>query len=267
MHRFLYNWAIGLAIPAFTLSSFESQAIGPKYPINVAPGQAWQQPPYDFNFGNHIDTHIQLKLVEEGGQPVSLKGSFYVIETGDVYHDPQTGLDLLVYHHPRGADHDEVCGTSNIVCKVGWHLNAVPGAAKFLYHSGINSDDHPVWMVNRAEEYDPSSPPPSAPGMVIPQPGYYSHFHWITTDSDDPRAGSVQSECDKADAGQLQDQVPTAVNEVCQGWFLQLDAVFAFALEHGNELIPVYPGEDLRSHLNLVTNYDQTPVVNITPTR
>jgi hypothetical protein len=126
----------------------------------------------------------------------------------------------------------------------------------------VNGNDHPVWMVNRAEE---ASAP--APGMVIPQPGYYSHYHWITTGSTDPRASSVPPECNKANAGQLQDEVPTAVNEICAGWFLQLDAVREFAFQHGNELIPVYLGEDLRTHLNMVTNYDETPVVTITETR
>lgn len=265
MNRFYCNVAIAFTGLTLTLIPFDTHAKGPpqQYPGDVGPDDTWQQLPYDFNFGNHIDTHIQLKAEVEAGIPVSLKGSFYVIDTGGVYHDPQTGADLPIYHHPRGADHDEVCGTSNITCLVGWHLNAVPGAAKFLYHSGINGDDHPVWMVNRAEESSASTA-----GMVLPQPGYYSHFHWITTGSNqDPRADGVTLECDKADAGQLQDQAPTAVNEVCQGWFLQLDSVRSFAFEHGGEVIPVYSGEDLRTHLNLVTNYDETPVVPITLTR
>jgi hypothetical protein len=119
-------------------------------------------------------------------------------------------------------------------------------------------------MVNRAEG---SALLPPMDVSAIPQPGYYSHYHWITNTSEDPRAGTVLAECNKANAGQLQDQGPTAVNEICQGWFLQLQAVREFAFMHGGEVIPVHLGEDLRTHLNMVTNYDQTPVVPITETR
>ena len=55
-------------------------------------------------------------------------------------------------------------------------------------------------MVNRAE-----APLAPAPGMVIPQPGSYSHVHWITRSSTDPRASLVPDECDKQKAGQLED--------------------------------------------------------------
>jgi len=221
-------------------------------------------------FGNHIDTHVQLRMQKKMGTPESLQGSFYIIFTGEV--DAASGLPIA--HHPRGLSdtHDERCGVT-VDCYVGWYIDAVPGAAKFLYHSGVNGDDHPVWMVNRAEE---ASAP--AVGMVIPQPGYNSHFHWITTGSTDPRAGNVSDACDKANAGQLQNNGPTAVNEICEGWFLQLRAVRDFAFQHGGELIPVHQGEDLRTHLNLVTNYSSetgpdgsgdipAASVPITPTR
>ena len=106
-----------------------------------------------------------------------------------------------------------------------------------------------------------------APGMVIPQPFIPSHAHWISAGSTDSRAPSVSAACDKNNAGQLEDTAPTAVNEVCQGWFMELKAVKDFAFEHGNEVIPIYAGEDLRSHLNIITNYTDTTVVPITPTR
>ncbi len=109
--------------------------------------------------------------------------------------------------------------------------------------------DHPVWMVNRAEEK--SAP---AVGMVIPQPGYYSHFHWLSSGSTDPRAVDVPDFCDKMSAGMLE-TAPSAVNEICEGWFLQLRATRDFAFKHGGETILIRKGEDLRSHLNIVTNY------------
>ncbi len=280
MNRMFDYLAIGLATLALAPTAFDVQAGGIlQRPGTVKPGDPWQQPPFDFNFGNHVDTHVQLRLREDRhGNPKQLWGSFYIIFTENdgvtrIGTDPVSGLPIA--RHPRGAEHNERCGIDPITCYVGWYLDAVPGAAKFLYHSGVNGDDHPVWMVNRAEEYDPNdlTSPTSSPGMVIPQPGAYSHFHWITTGSNvinhtlDPRAGSVPPECDKNDAAQLQDQDPTAANKVCQGWFLQIKAVRNFALEHGGELIPVHVGIDLRSHLNMVTNYDQTPVVDITGTR
>jgi hypothetical protein len=246
-----------IALPLL-LNGITAQAKPKPRPGDVGMGDLWQAPPNDFVFGNHIDTHVQLRLEDEGGTPVSLRGSFYIYFTGDV--DPASLLPIA--RHPRGVSHNEVCGVDNIVCVVGWHMDGVPGNAKFLYHSGINGDDHPVWMVNRAEE---TSAP--APGMVIPQPGYYSHYHWITNQSNDPRAGTVLAPCDKAKAGQLEDTAPTAANEICQGWFLQIHAVTNFAFEHGGEVIPVYEGEDLRSHLNIVTNYDQEPERDITNTR
>ena len=65
----------------------------------------------------------------------------------------------------------------------------------------------------------------------------------------------------------MQDQPPSAVDEVCQGWFLQIKAVREFAFEHGGEKIPIYPGEDLRSHLNIITNYKHLQADTIDPTR
>ena len=221
--------------------------------------------PYDFLFGNHIDTHQENNLTLNAitGEPESLLGKFYIIFTGEI--DEASGLPIA--HHPRGAgEHNEECGVDPIDCVVGWEIRGVPGAAKFVSHAGVNGDDHPVWLVNRAEE--DLAP---APGMVIPQPGYYSHFHWITTTSNDPRASTVSAACDKANAGQLEDadgaNDPTAVNEVCQGWFLQITARKSFAFKHGGEIIPIRNGADIRSHLNIVTNYENDTIVPITTTR
>lgn len=268
MNKSIRYFTLCVAILALMFGSLSVQAKPPiPRPGDVSLDDSWQAAPNDFVFGNHIDTHIQLRLEEENGQPVSLRGSFYIIFTDDqgisLGTDPASGLPIA--RHPRGTseNHNETCGVSpNIECLVGWHMDGIPGAAKYLYHSGVNGDDHPVWMVNRAEE---SSAP--APGMVIPQPGFYSHYHWITTASTDPRAASVPAACDKKNAGKLQDEAPTAVEEVCQGWFLQVQAVRDFAFKHGGEISPIYSGEDLRSHLNIVTNYDETPVVTITETR
>ncbi len=228
------------------------------FPGDVEQGDSWQAPPYDFNFGNHIDTHIQLRLKTRKGEPKFLKGALYIYFTGGT--DKVSGLPLA--RHPRGMSHGEVCGIDPITCVAAWKIKGRPGAAKYLYHGGVNGNDHPVWMVNRAEE---ASAP--AAGMVIPQPGYYSHYHWITSASQDPRADMVSVACEKQTAGQLETVAPTAVNEICDGWFLQLRATTSFAFMHGGEIIPIYKGADLRSHLNIVMNYTQSPIVKISYTR
>ncbi len=263
---------LGLMSLILTLAGTTVQALG--WPGDVYPGDTFHAAPYDFLFGNHIDTHIQLNLrTRYTGDPKVLTGAFYIIFTDDqgvsLGIDPVSGLPIA--RHPRGLEldangnvvHDERCGISpNIVCKVGWRMRGLPGAAKFVSHAGVNGDDHPIWMVNRAEE---ATAP--YPGMVIPQPGSYTHTHWITRTSTDPRASGVLDPCNKKNAGELETAAPTAVNEVCQGWFLQILAVRNFAFEHGGELIPVKVGIDTRSHLNTVTNYSPSTVVPITPTR
>lgn len=207
--------------------------------------------PHDFVFGNEIDTHqeTRLKLVKRTGAPKELAGFFYIIFTGAV--DPLSGLAIA--RHPRGATHNEDCDV--IACVVGWSIHARPGQAKFLFHSGVNGNDHPVWLVNRADR-------PGSAVSGIPQPGSYTHFHWITRGNTDPRADTVPPTCDQQDAAQLQSA--GAANTVCPGWFLQIEAVEEFAFEHGGELIPVRPMTDNASHLNLLTNYAVVPGIDAT---
>lgn len=221
----------------------------------------FHEAPYDFFFDNHIDTHLETRLKIKDDIPVRLKGFFYIIFTGE--DDPVSGLPIA--RHPRGAGHNEVCGDNfddefdddledegnDIDCVVGWTVKGKSGMAKFLYHSGINGNDHPVWMVNRTQ---------------IKQPGSYTHFHWIGKESTDPRAPEeVPEACDKINASDLEDEAPSAVDMVCPGWFLQIKAVEEFAFDHGGEIVPVRPGIDNATHLNLVTNYAE--VSGITTTR
>jgi len=210
----------------------------------AASADEFHEEPYDFFFGNHIDTHQETKLKLKKGELDSLKGFLYVIFTGDI--DPASGLPIA--RHPRGAgEHNEACGV-DVDCEVGWKIKAVPGYAKFLYHSGVNGNDHPVWMVNRVD---------------IPQKGSFTHFHWIGSDSTDPRAlADVPQECDVDMAGQLENN---AEDVECPGWFLEIKAKMKFAFQHGNEVVPVRKGDDNATHLNLVTNYQ--PDLVITPTR
>lgn len=239
-------------------------------PGDVLVGYDLHAPPFNYLFGNHIDTHQRTRLKTSRGAPRLVGGFLYIVyrETGDHNSavvdpanagiDPSSGLPFA--SHPRGpGEHSEECGV-DIDCYVGWIMVGDPGdsGAKFLYHSGVNGDDHPVWMVNRGEES-------SSDVSAIPQPGSFTHFHWITQTSTDPRAGGVSDDCNKQNAGQLETAEPTAVNDICQGWFLQIRAARDFAFLHGGETIPVRQGIDNRSHLNLVTNYEDVP--GITGTR
>ena len=110
-----------------------------------AGGYPWKNhaSPYDFVFGNDIDTHQQTRATGDSG----LSGFFYIHYTGDVTSD---GLPV--------ATHDNC---ANVACDVGWLLQGAPAIAAFQYQV---DDDHPVWLVDRRD---------------IPQPGAYAHFHWL----------------------------------------------------------------------------------------
>jgi hypothetical protein len=111
-----------------------------------AAGYPWKNhaAPYDFLFGNDIDTHQQTRLTESG----ELFGFFYIKFTG-----VSTSDGYPVAGH---VDCNAMPG-----CSVGWILNGNPHTATLLYHV---EPDHPVFLVNRAD---------------IPEPGAYAHFHWL----------------------------------------------------------------------------------------
>jgi hypothetical protein len=111
----------------------------------LAAGYPWRNhaAPYDFLFGNEIDTHQQTRVKADD----ALSGFLYVHYTGETSAD---GLPI--------ATHDD-CAVA--VCDVGWTIDGLPANATFLYHV---EHDHPVWLVDRAD---------------IPQPGAYAHFHWV----------------------------------------------------------------------------------------
>lgn len=248
----LIGGVIGLALPTLTV------AVG---------NNELHLPPYDFVMGNHIDSHMENKLQADG----SLKGRLYIYFTGET--DEASGLPVA--RHPRGAgEHNEECGVDPIDCVVGWHVRAVPAEAVFVSHSGVNGDDHPIWLINSRNG--------------IPQPGSYTHFHWVSYDSSDERSDQIPIECDVAMAGMLEGDVVTgdlalddgnppadwpvwpdaevhvgggAEDLVCPGWLLELKAIREFAFMHGGEKIAVSPGIDNSTHLNIVTNYAIVPEI------
>lgn len=101
--------------------------------------------PFNFLFGNEIDTYQQTRLTNDR----NLFGFFYVQFTGVVTKDRY-----------RVSTHVD-CNATASECTVGWTLNGKAVRARFLYQV---DDDHPVFLVKRA---------------AIAQPGAFSHFHWL----------------------------------------------------------------------------------------
>ncbi len=115
--------------------------------IALAASYPWRAhaSPYDFLFGNHIDTH-QQSMVIGGGK---LVGFFYIRFTGG---QSVEGSPIAMH-----AD----CTQVPDECTVGWKLHGVPIRATLVEHQ---PHQHPTWCVDPAD--------------LPPQPGF-SHFHWL----------------------------------------------------------------------------------------
>jgi hypothetical protein len=163
--------------------------------------------PLNFLFGNEIDTYQQTRQKNDR----NLFGFFYIQFTGTVTKD--------LYRVAKHVD----CNATTSDCTVGWTLNGKAVRAKFLYQVG---DDHPVFLVKRAD---------------IVQPGAFSHFHWL---EDMPAVGAV------ADGYLLQ---LTAEDKFC---FIHHGAASATSAKtcRSNGGVKVDPGIDIATHLNIVTS-------------
>jgi hypothetical protein len=216
-----------------------------------AGGRNWSdhKDPYTFLFGNHIDTHLETRLTNEG----ALKGFFYVYWT-----EAESAEGLPVAKHCTTPEH-YAAG-----CFAGWHIQAVPCIAEvngceamFLYHN----HDHPVWLVG--PRVDSEGNLRGTRGQV-PQPGSFTHMHWLTEGADHQGEFLPSSLADVEAFFGVDIAVPEACNVsmakeltpgvVCPGYFLQIQATETFAFHHGGEDIPVRPGIDNRTHLNLVSS-------------
>lgn len=177
----------------------------------AAAGFSWSNhaAPLDFMFVNEIDGHQQTHLGRNG----NLSGYLYIHFTGETTTDGY-----------RVATHAD-CTAAR--CTVGWLLRGQPGSATFLYQV---AGDHPVWLVSRSD---------------IPQPGGYSHFHWLRN------------------ADLVQERPPV------DGYFLELTAIDFFCFVHMEQGamvtsngrtcrdrggVIVTPGLDLATHTNIVTS-------------
>jgi hypothetical protein len=194
-----------------TLQSLAASALVAAAAFGSGPADAQGYPwrnhdaPYDFVFGNDIDNHQQTRLGASGG----LQGFLYLTYTGAVTTD---GYPVAVH-----ADCSQAAG-----CRVGWLLRGVPASAVFLFHA---TGDHPTWQIARPD---------------IPQPGAYSHFHFLGMHPEQP-------------------------GERLDGFLLELQAIDRFCFLHDAPHaaadtcanlggVRVTPGIDIATHLNIVAS-------------
>lgn len=159
--------------------------------------------PLNFRFGNEVDAHQQ----SHAGPGGNLVGFLYIQFTGTVTSDGY-----------RVASHGD-CKSGR--CTVGWTFSGKALDAKLIAEP---MQDHPLFFVARSE---------------IPEPGAFSHFHWL---GQMPAMGSSTS----GYALQL-----VAVDRFC---FLHHDATAAVNNKscHDNLGVKIEPGIDVASHLNIV---------------
>jgi hypothetical protein len=165
--------------------------------------------PFTFLYGNDIDNHQLSRLTGDG----ALVGFLYIQLTGVVTSDRY-----------RVATHGD-CNTAS--CTVGWTFSGRSITATLLKHS---EHDHPLFAVERAD---------------IPQPGAFSHFHWLD-------AMPMQGETATGYVLQL-----LAVDRFC---FIHHDATMAMSTKTCGENggIEIAPGFDVASHLNIVPTIAQS---------
>jgi hypothetical protein len=159
--------------------------------------------PLGFVFGNDIDMHQQSRATSGG----NLAGFLYVQFTGTVTSDGY-----------RVATHGD-CRSSR--CTVGWTFSGKALEAKLVAEP---MHDHPLFFIARSD---------------IPEPGAFSHFHWL---GEMPAMGASAS----GYALQL-----VAVDRFC---FLHHDASAAVSGKscRDNQGVKVEFGIDVASHLNIV---------------
>lgn len=113
----------------------------------AASSYAWRDhaTPFDFLFGNHIDTHQQTKKAGEN----NLNGFFYITYTGETTPD---GVPIAM--HGDCTMHPENC-------TVGWLLKGISTSAVLLEKE---QGQHPLWCLNPTD---------------VPSQKGFSHFHWL----------------------------------------------------------------------------------------
>ena len=165
-----------------------------------AGGYPWKNhaKPYDFEFGNHIDDHQQSKLKKNG----ELFGFLYITFIGE-----KDGTPVAEHCNEDTLPED---------CEVGWIIRGIfleeEKRPTFVYKA---NDDHPTWLMAGRND--------------IPQPGSFSHFHYL---------GGLPAEGEPSD-----------------GYLIELQAVDKFYFRHNKEDLLVMPGIDISTHVNIVGSF------------
>ena len=187
----------------------------------LAEGYGWRDhaAPFDFLFGNHLDTHQQSKVANKG----KLEGFFYIRFTGDLTAD---GVPIA-----KHAD----CNKVGDECTVGWILDGIPIQATYLGHE---MGSHPQWYIDPAE--------------LPRQPGY-SHFHWLgQPEHPGGSGGGMSGHSGESDGGMSGHTGGLVKGQVYDGYLLKLTARDTFFFEHHGGFY-VTPGIDEATHANIVT--------------
>lgn len=171
-----------------------------------AGGYPWKDhaAPYDFRFGSDIDSHQQTQLKANG----ELFGFLYITFTGFEIDG------IPVVEHCDGMTPPEAC-------EVGWIIRGkfLGGSEAPTVVAQVDSD-HPIWLVGSRNH--------------IPQPGAFSHFHWVGAPGEEGRL---------------------VLDTPYDGYILELQAVDQFYFTHNGEDVLVTPGIDIATHVNIVGSF------------
>ena len=112
-----------------------------------AAGYEWRdhRSPFDFGFGNHIDTHQQSKLAGDS----ALTGFLYITPSDQTNGD---GVPMAMHGD---------CSVNPEGCTVGWQLHGLTKEAEYCGHV---AGEHPAWAID-AED--------------MPSQRGFTHFHWL----------------------------------------------------------------------------------------
>jgi len=112
-----------------------------------AAGYEWRdhRAPFDFEFGNHIDTHQQSMVTGKSG----LTGFLYITPSDQTTDD---GVPI--------AKHGD-CTVNPHGCTVGWELR---GLARDAEYCGHVEGEHPAWAIESS---------------AMPHQQGFTHFHWL----------------------------------------------------------------------------------------
>jgi hypothetical protein len=112
-----------------------------------ADGYKWRdhKAPFDFVFGNHMDTHQQAQLTGMDG----ITGFLYITPSDRTTAD---GVPIAMHGD---------CTKNPDGCTVGWEIHGIAGQAEYCGHV---HGEHPAWAID---------------ADAMPSQRGFTHFHWM----------------------------------------------------------------------------------------